>query len=86
MTETAESLTATEQKRLWQLMANIVPDGKVFAFFTVKNDYKNLKSVLKAFYSGKDTAAGYTPPEVTSTKFQWNNDLSTQRLPVIPPG
>lgn len=62
VSETAVTLTETEQKRLWKFMAEIVPDGHVFDFFTVKNDYRNLKSVLKAFYSGKDTAAGYTTP------------------------
>lgn len=49
-----EKLLAQESKRTYALMKELVPDEKMFDMFLYKNDYLNLKVLLKQEVSGVD--------------------------------
>jgi V/A-type H+-transporting ATPase subunit C len=49
--EIEESLKL-EYKRLYDLMAEIAPEPEVFKIFRLKNDYHNLKVIIKSEYKG----------------------------------
>ena len=44
-------IISAEQKKLWDLMAELVDDMSVFDVFRLQNDYHNLKVAVKSVYS-----------------------------------
>lgn len=52
-----ETLLSEEVKRTYALIRELVPNEKMFDVFLYKNDYQNLKVLLKQEVSGKDGQA-----------------------------
>jgi len=49
-----EKLLSEEQKKLYKLLRDIAPQPEVFDVFLFKNDYHNIKVMLKAEFSGQE--------------------------------
>lgn len=52
--KTAEQMTKTETKALWDYIMSTAADFTVFHPFLLDNDYHNLKAVIKGVLSGKE--------------------------------
>ena len=51
-----EEIFANETKKMWSLLKELVPDCKVLDIFIYKNDFQNLKVIMKGLASGKPYA------------------------------
>lgn len=47
----AETLLASEQKKTWALLREMVDDLSVFAVFRIQDDFQNLKAAIKLVYT-----------------------------------
>lgn len=52
--KSAEELLCREQQGVWELLNGLAPNEPDLKLFTLKNDYHNLKTVIKAFYGNTD--------------------------------
>ncbi|HHW49563.1 MAG TPA: V-type ATP synthase subunit C [Clostridiaceae bacterium] len=51
-----ENLLKEEQKKVFKLLKEIAPEPEVFDLFLLRNDYHNIKTVLKAEFLGQDSS------------------------------
>jgi len=49
-----ENLLKEEQKKVFKLLKEIAPEPEVFDIFLLRNDYHNIKTILKADFLGQD--------------------------------
>lgn len=56
-----------QNKKLWSLLCESVPDKSELEVFTVQNDFFNIKSALKCFFSGKDAENYFAYPTSLNT-------------------
>ena len=60
-----ESMLACEKSRLWELIAELVPDMSVFDVFRIQNDFSNLKAAIKESAFDQDIPGIYSQEAVT---------------------
>ena len=62
--EGADYAAALEKKRAqaWALVSSVLPDPGIFDSIVIKNDFQNLKVMLKALVGGTDAAGLYASP------------------------
>lgn len=62
--EDIECLLKQQIKNTWQLLSEISPDRSQLEFLVVRNDFHNLKAVLKALLSGVENADYFILPSL----------------------
>ncbi len=78
---TTRELISLQNEKLWQLLLESVPDKKVLDVLCVLNDFFNIKTAVKCFFSGKDAFDYYIKPTTLNleavTKSIKNLDFSS---------
>lgn len=78
-----EQLFDNQLENAWKLVEEIAPDFKEFHFLLVKNDFHNLKAVLKGIVSDKDYDNLCISPTITEPKII-AQAISEQKWSLLP--
>ena len=63
---------------VWNFLTNVAPDKEVLDFLVVKNDFHNLKAIIKGHISGNDGRKYCIKPSVLDVDFLYNSIIQKE--------
>lgn len=78
-----EEIFANGTKKMWSLINELVPDCKVFDIFIYKNDFHNLKVIMKGLVSGKPYEGLLLSPTTVDTELI-SRAVSDKNFAILP--